>query len=505
MVKTIAVLIVSAMLAAAFFGCSDETVVPTTNVQSNTTGVVRGVIDAGGAAFEYVIRPQSADPLVGPFVLRGNNVHYVDSLSALSVDLTIENQGEVSHPLPIGLTFVDFLPEDVTVENPDNDEHGPGAAILFEFENGDNEWTPGEKSLPRQVEFGVDAGVSIGFVAYIDIPQDTTSGTIGGIVWNDLNEDGNLDAEEPGIGGMTVYLISGHEPDVTPANADLKWSTITAPDGSYRFEDLDAGFYQVIRDFMDPEWAPTTSTVIYVTLVEQDGVVSDFMLANFGCVAQEVPPLPAEIEVGDYVKVNGDFADDPENMVVAQSIEVVKCETPQPPDTMLSLVGANHDWDNWDDDRDDDYGDCDCKYNDCDGYHDYLCWGLKNELLGPVTDVNCDEWAIEIMGTWVYFAKQDTIPVDSILVSRTDVASSGGCGWCPWLQCEAVEIGDRVRVRVFQHPDDGKLYALRLKDWNGTPDKVYGKVEEISESGDVLRVLGVRVDIADDTNICFHD
>ena len=106
--------------------------------------------------------------------------------------------------MPIGLTFVSFAPTDVTVENPDNDKNGPGASIVFEFENEDLRWTPGEKSLPRTTHFGVDEGVPFGFIAQVVIPDDTTTGTIGGIVWNDIDKDGEIDNDEPGIGGAVV-------------------------------------------------------------------------------------------------------------------------------------------------------------------------------------------------------------------------------------------------------------------------------------------------------------
>ena len=38
---------------------------------------------------------------------------------------------------------------EVEILNPDNDIHGPGAAIVFEFANDDAMWTPGEESFPR--------------------------------------------------------------------------------------------------------------------------------------------------------------------------------------------------------------------------------------------------------------------------------------------------------------------------------------------------------------------
>ena len=493
------------MVAVAYFGCSGESVVPTEFEQVNTTGVVRGEINPGDVAFEFVIEGSGANPLVGPFVLRGSNVHYVDSLSALSVDLTIDNDGQATHPEPIGLTFVSFMPAEVTLTNPDNGENGPGAAIVFEFDNDDNHWTPGEESLPRTTLLGVADGVSIGFVAHVDIPQDTASGTIGGVVWNDVNEDGVMDNDEPGIGGVVVYLVTGDDPQVKLTDDDYKMRTVTGRDGSYRFDGLAAGYYQVIKDFMDPKWRPTTPTVISVILVEKDGVVSDFLLANFGQVMEDLPPPPEVIEVGDYVEVNGEYVDEGDGRLMAHSIEVCSCDNPPPPDSMLVRSALHMDGDENDDDDDND--DCD----DWDHDHDWdkcrklACWGLKNELRGPVTDIDRENCQVEIMGTWVHVALCDTASNDTIPVSMlTDGGGDDHDGDRKhfWLDLDDIEIGDRVWARVFTHKDDDMLFAFWLKEWKGTKDKVHGIVEAVSPpSGplEYIEVLGVMIVITADT------
>jgi hypothetical protein len=487
------------MLTALFFGCSDDATEPSNLTANNTSAVVRGEIDPNEPTFEVIIKANSADPMVGPFVLRGTIGGYVDTLNALSVDLTIENDGQVSHPLPIGLTFVAFNPTHVTVENPDNDEHGAGAGILFEFANRDDEWTPGEKSLPRTTLFGVDEGESFGFVAQIVIPQDTTAGAIGGIVWNDINKDGVMDNDEPGIGGAVVFLYDGDDsdPDSVSIDDNHRARAETARDGSYRFDDLEAGFYTVIRDFTDDDCFPTTPTVIHVVLAEKDGTVSDFLTANFGCVEEEVPQRPT-IEVGDYVKVNGEYVEEGTARLMARSIEVLRCESPSDPDSMLVRAAFDGD-DNWDDDED--KCDDDHDWDDC---HKNACWGLKNELRGPVTDIDRDNCKVEIMGSWVTIvwcipAEPDTTP-DPELSGGHD----GGDRDHPWLDLDDIEIGDDVRVRVMRKLDDDTLYGFWLKEWNGTPDKVYGRVDSVSApSGplEAITVLGVNVVITGDTDI----
>jgi hypothetical protein len=488
----------SVLLVAAFIGCHGETTEPAPFKASNTTGVVRGEIDPDDVAFEYEIKGNSTDPMVGPFVLRGSNINYVDSLNALSVDLTIENNGQVAHPLPIGLTFVSFMPTSVTVENPDNDEHGAAAAIVFAFANRDNEWTPGEKSLPRTTLFGVDEGVSIGFVGHVDIPQDNSSGTIGGIVWNDINKDGIMDNDEPGVAGAVVFLYDSSDPDTLTLNDNHRARAETARDGSYRFDGLEAGFYLVVRDFTDRGCFPTTPTTINVVLVEQDGVVKDFLIANFGCEVRDVPPRP-EIEIGDYVKVNGDYVEEGDGRLMARSIELIKCESPPDPDSMLVRAA----WDG-DDDGDDDCDDEDHDWDDC---HRNACWGLKNELRGPVTDIDRDNCEVEIMGSWVRIVMCEADP--DTIAEPTLSGNDGDDKRHKWeLDLDDVEIGDKVRVRVLRKDNDDTLYGYRLKKWNGTPDKVYGRIDALSApSGPIeaITVLGVYVVIKGNTNIHYCD
>jgi hypothetical protein len=296
--------VVALVVTLAFGGCSNDTVVPTDNEQSNTSGLIAGDINASGGNFEYTTDtagdPNS--PIPGPFIIRGKNIHYVDSLNVLSVDFTVEHQCRCEFPEPIGLTFVTLLPDTVTVENPDNGVHGPGAAIVFEFENDDGVWSPFEESLPRTVHFGVGPGVSIGFVARIDIGMEPDLGSIGGVVWHDIDQDGVLDPNEPGIGGVEIHMYRTDGPELS--SREILWRTLTARDGSYRFDGLNAGHYEV-RKVPRNDLVPTTPEILQVILVEIDGQVSDFLMANFGCVPRGQPrPI---IEVGDFVDVWGKY------------------------------------------------------------------------------------------------------------------------------------------------------------------------------------------------------
>lgn len=66
------------------------------------------------------------------------------------------------------------------------------------------------------------------------------TGSLSGLVYNDTNNNGVRDANEPVIGGVTVVLTG------TDARGEAVTRTVvTGPDGSYRFTDLPGGTYTV--------------------------------------------------------------------------------------------------------------------------------------------------------------------------------------------------------------------------------------------------------------------
>lgn len=322
-------LYIIAIAALFLVGCSDDTITPDTDV-AGQQGVFGGEI--GDADFEIVLETAIGPdfPLQGPFVLSGRNLRYDDTLGALLVDLTIRNAGTVSHPLPVGMTFMDLLPANVAVLNPDNGEHGPGAAIEFEFANDDLAWTPGEVSFPRTVQFQVSEGTAIGFTARIDIGMHPDGGTIGGVVWVDRDRDGEMDGDEPGLEGAVVILETSAPGDsLMMMGPDYRWETRTGPDGSYRFDGLSAGHYVVGKGFHPPA-EPTTPSPIHVILVNDGDGVSDFLMANFGCIPRDPPPPPPpgdSIKVGDLVMAFGHYSDFV-GVVFANSVDVkTSCDT----------------------------------------------------------------------------------------------------------------------------------------------------------------------------------
>jgi hypothetical protein len=471
-------LVVVFVFALAFAGCSDDAVVPTDNEQNNTSGLIDGEIDPSADSFEYMTETAGDPdrPIPGPFIIRGKNIHYVDSLSALSVDITVEHRCRCFFHEPIGMTFVNLFPSGVTVLNPDNDEHGPGAAILFEFENDDGMWTTFEESLPRTVLFGVEPGVSIGFVARIDIGMDPELGSIGGVVWNDRDEDGEMDQDEPGIGGVEIVMYRTNGPE-TSTNQEILWRTLTSHDGSYRFDGLDAGHYEV-QKMPRNDLRPTTPTTIHVILVENNGQVSSFLMANFGCVPAGAPrPL---IEVGDFVDVWGEYLVRPEHHIRARAVDLYKCSYERPPAAVAVnpavIPGTESDLD--------------------------VCDLPIGALVGPVTDINRDERVLWVMGTPIKFdtTATDTVPEDPNVTPQLPGQGEPPLG--DEISFDQAEVGDQVTVFALNIPDHRTLDGVKIyRNDNPTfaPDiQVHGKVGRVlmtPDSGVVEGFVAMRTTV----------
>lgn len=84
----------------------------------------------------------------------------------------------------------------------------------------------------------------------------TGTSSISGTVWNDLNGDGSRGGNEPTFGGITVYLDLNDNRVLDAAEP----TKITAADGSYAFQDLDAGNY-IVRHVPPVNYRITSPTV----------------------------------------------------------------------------------------------------------------------------------------------------------------------------------------------------------------------------------------------------
>lgn len=292
--------ILTVLMLAALWGCQESTDTPTT--VTDDPGLISGEIPVSGN-FEMIIPAGGPDPvpLPGPFVIRGTNLRYDTEGEALVVDLTVTNRGGVAYPEPVTLTFVDLIPDGVEVINPDNDVHGPGAAIVFEFDNDDNMWTPGELSLPREVRFKVAPETPIGFYARLNLGGGPRSGMISGRAWEDLNMNGEMEPDEPGLPGVRMRLEGDF--DIFGC-ADCVPEAKTDSTGHFKFTGLAVGAYVV---HAQPRvWRePSTPTEMHVLLVETTTGVSHFDQADFG-FSQPAPQFPLVLPVSRDAVVRTD-------------------------------------------------------------------------------------------------------------------------------------------------------------------------------------------------------
>ncbi len=126
-------------------------------------------------------------------------------------------------------------------------------AFVFTANNGAVSNTTNSDIIPatgRTASFTVNAGDQIRYVDAGLKQQQTTNGSIGDFVWNDLNQDGQQDSGEPGIADVAVRLINA----VTNA---VVATTATDVTGKYIFNDVLAGNYLV--EFVTPAGYTTTS------------------------------------------------------------------------------------------------------------------------------------------------------------------------------------------------------------------------------------------------------
>lgn len=130
------------------------------------------------------------------------------------------------------------------------------------------------QTQPTNYNDGIDTVGSLGgngatndVVSQIDVDSaDAGTGynfaergaSITGTVFRDDNRDGGLDTGEPGIGGVTIELYDA-------GGTTLIATTTTLGDGTYRFDNLPAGDYQ-IRETQPQGYSDTSANTRNVTL-----------------------------------------------------------------------------------------------------------------------------------------------------------------------------------------------------------------------------------------------
>jgi hypothetical protein len=294
-------------------------------------------------------------------------------------------------------------------------------------------WTPGEESLPRTVEFGVDKGEAIAFVARIDIGTPVVGGSISGRVWNDANKDGTLQNTESGFPNIAVYLDrftdnGAHNPLLRVATTDA--------DGNYTFDNLAAGGYVVDIAPSTVTIFPTTPTEIHVLLTETATGVSSYKGANFGGVPQDtLPPPPG---TGKHVDATGKFV--VPDKFSAASANVFNCPDSVPGPLVTDPPISE----------------------DCVG----------GRVRGSVTEITPERNAFRVMATWAIAT--NGLPAELKVGDRVDVHVHQGPGplaWvadsiAPWTGDSDEIIG---RIDNIAISTDGAVLWLVLNTWITPP------------------------------------
>lgn len=170
-----------------------------------------------------------------------------------------------------------------------------------------------------------------GLVLYEPPPRSNID--IGDLVWKDLNGDGIQDLNEPGIGGVTVNLLSG-------IDETLVMSTQTSEAGLYLFEDMAPGYYlievvlpanyrftlldQGIDDSKDSDIIPESGKSAAFNVVANNAYLN-----NDAGLTVYVPPVESNITIGDkaWNDLDEDGIQDPqEPPMVGVGVRLVTAE-----------------------------------------------------------------------------------------------------------------------------------------------------------------------------------
>ncbi|QGJ70897.1 Hypothetical protein PBC10988_26000 [Planctomycetales bacterium 10988] len=152
------------------------------------------------------------------------------------------------------------------------------------------------------------------------------SGSIGDLVWYDLNGDGLQNNNEPGLSGVSIDLIWAGEDGVLDTADDLSLTTTTDSDGLYSFDEIRDGLYRVVVETLTLPSDITIGTSIQeVTLINStvrtdvdfafrgEGTIGDTVWVDFngnGIQDNNEPGLAnVQLEItwdgGDGLFING--------------------------------------------------------------------------------------------------------------------------------------------------------------------------------------------------------
>lgn len=150
---------------------------------------------------------------------------------------------------------------------------------------------------PAEVTINNSDDLSINFGYLEDEPVPVAKYNMGDFVWNDLNQNGIQDKDEPGLKDVQVTLTN-------PDNTNL--TTTTNEKGNYTFTDLPNGNYKIA--FATPAGFVPTKTGQGDIDVDSNGVNADVLIqdANNAFVDSGFYQLPTSFKIGHLAWVDAD-------------------------------------------------------------------------------------------------------------------------------------------------------------------------------------------------------
>jgi hypothetical protein len=284
------IFILVALTLSVALSCCDSPTAPGPTADNGLGG--SGAIDPGASG--SFLLGEVSDTSIGPGTLEiwAMNVAFDDTAGLVTFDAQILNRTQRTITPPIHFVITSITPHDVTVA--DFDGVSPDGFPFYDFSaklGSDNVLTPGERTERITMKFHTATARSFAIGFRIDIGPPDGTGTIGGVVFLDGNENGVRDREcrcEYGIPGITVAL------ERTLENGDrVMLLTRTDANGEYRFAGNKEGVHKVFVHAPENLWRITSANPLLVTLIKgADGKVQDFLGANFGLWPLTPPPNP---------------------------------------------------------------------------------------------------------------------------------------------------------------------------------------------------------------------
>jgi hypothetical protein len=303
----------------ALASCSDDGPAGTTN-SSNQTG--KGEVDPqgdpdfflGSAAIDGV--PDGRiDVWAYNLTVHQDSTDSNSTGTVVAFDVVLINRSRTALYAPITFLIPLIIPDGVSVLNSeifyitDITEGPPG----FDFSDDlgdDNKLDPREHSAPVNMQFGMRelTSFSIGFEITVGSPPPPPGEhpDISGVVFNDVNENGERDSTEEGISGINVQLSTN-----TPNTDPFVFVRLAQTDrqGRYGFSDLRPGIYQV-EAAPNSDLKSTTPNPLIVTLIGDSSGVIPIRGINFGFFVKEPPdvdPIFGPVGVGPGSNHGEDF------------------------------------------------------------------------------------------------------------------------------------------------------------------------------------------------------